>query len=250
MISFNLHPVTKNLILLNVLVYIITLVGAFQNIPIANILSAHYFNSPLFQPYQVVTHMFVHDLSGLGHLGMNMVGIFIFGNRIEALIGGKKFFFLYVISGLGAIALFNTIGCYEISQLKDQLITEGYDMETMNYYFSSRQFDQIFYLDPTNKITLDDYGMMSLSTMAGASGALFGIMGACLILIPNTQLIIPFIPFPVLIKYLCGLYIVAEIYRSFQVTDDNIAHLAHVGGAIAGIIVIWYWRKFDKKNFY
>ena len=86
--------------------------------------------------------------------------------------------------------------------------------------------------------------------MAGASGALFGVMAAFAILFPNTELYLFFIPFPIKAKYLIGGYILFEIYNSIYQPDDHIAHLAHVGGAIVGTAFVLYWRRFDKQNFY
>ncbi len=86
--------------------------------------------------------------------------------------------------------------------------------------------------------------------MAGASGAIFGLLAGFAILFPNTQLMLLFPPIPVKAKWLIGGYLAFEIYSSIYRSNDSIAHLAHVGGAIVGIIMVLYWRKFDKSNFY
>ena len=133
--SLNLNPVTKNLLILNILVYITTIIANQKGMPLAYNLSAHYFNSPLFEPFQIVTHMFVHDLGSIRHIFMNMFILFVFGNHLESIWGAKKFFFVYIASGLGALLLYAGIGTYEIMQLKAQLTSVGYSIQDIQYPF-------------------------------------------------------------------------------------------------------------------
>jgi membrane associated rhomboid family serine protease len=104
-------------------------------------------------------------------------------------------------------------------------------------------------IEPSIFQQLENYISLSLTPMIGASGAVFGVMAAFAILFPNTEFMLYF-AIPVKAKYLVSAYFVFELYQSFNAPGDNVAHLAHVGGAIVGAILILIWRRNDKKNFY
>lgn len=247
----NIPPVTKNLLLLNVIVFIALLVGVqMGNNSLPFYVSTHYFNSPNFEPYQIISHMFVHSMSDPFHIIFNMLLLVMFGGHLERIWGAKRYFIFYFACGIGALVLYNSIGMIEIHNLKNQLIAEGYNIDTLNYYISEQNFREITYMPNSPKETLDQYILMCMSSMAGASGAIFGLLAGFAILFPNTQLMLLFPPIPVKAKYLIGGYLAFEIYSSIYRSGDSIAHLAHVGGAIVGIIMVLYWRKFDKQNFY
>ena len=123
MFSFlnTIPQVTKNILILNVLFFIATLVFESKGISLVNTLGAHYINSPRFEPYQVITHFFMH--AGIWHLFMNMYLFVILGSYLERLWGEKRFFIFYVASAMGAFILYNSIGMYELMQVKKQKIT-------------------------------------------------------------------------------------------------------------------------------
>lgn len=248
----NIPVVTKNLLIINILVYIITIVFAQKsgNAELANQLSAHYFNSSNFEPYQMVSHMFVHSLSDFFHIIFNMFLLVMFGSHLERIWGAKRYFIFYFACGLGALALYNTIGVIEISKLKNELISAGYQIDTLDFYIAEGEPNKIKILSEVTYKTVEEYYLMSISSMAGASGAIFGLLAGFAILFPNTELMLLFPPIPIKAKYLIGGYLAFEIYNSYNQPNDNIAHLAHVGGAVVGIIMVLFWRKFDKKNFY
>lgn len=266
----NLPPVTLNLLLINILFFIVAQVLVSQGSwDFVNSLSAHYFNSPLFQPFQVVTHMFMHSLSDIMHIVFNMLLLVMFGAHLERLWGAKRFFIFYIACGLGAYLLYSSIGVYEIMQLKDQLSAAGIDPDYINMAIEEANGGSFFSGDIFNQ-TLDEgvkanmlpenaermaneivrYTQLSISSMVGASGALFGVLGAFAILFPNTDLYLYFIPIPIKAKYLIGGYIAYEVYNSINMPADSVAHLAHVGGAIVGIAMVLIQRKKDRKSFW
>jgi membrane associated rhomboid family serine protease len=263
MFSFlnNIPQVTKNILLINVMLSIVTFILGSQNIDLGRDLGAYYMNSPLFRPYQIVTHFFMHDGSSIMHLFMNMYLLVILGSYLERLWGPKKYFVLYIISALGAFALYNAMGMYQISELRnsftgvldinriDSIMNNSQSMEEIvtevNNYLHTLSGQQVI---DTN--LLQKYISFCSTPMVGASGAVFGVMAAFAILFPNTEFMLYF-AIPVKAKFLVGAYFLFELYLSFNGTPgDNVAHLAHVGGAIAGAIMILYWRKTDKKNFW
>jgi membrane associated rhomboid family serine protease len=244
----NTPPVTKNLLLINVSLYVLSLVMMSKGIDLTSYLGAHYFNSPLFQPYQVVTHMFMHSLNDFTHILFNMLLLVMFGSHLERLWGPKRFFIFYFASGLGAFVLYNTLGFWELMELKTELIRMGNSMDiinskTVNLYFSEVEIS-------TMTPELRKYIELSYSNMVGASGALFGVLAGFAVLFPNTQLMLLFPPIPIRAKYLVGAYLLFEIYNSIYMAHDQVAHLAHVGGAIVGITLVLVWRKKDRENFW
>ena len=258
MFSFlnNIPQVTKNILILNILFFVLKYLFQSKGIDLDSLLGAHYINSPLFQPYQVVTHFFMH--ADFFHIFFNMWLFVMLGGFLERLWGPKRFFIFYIASALGAFALYNIIGFYQINELKSQL-TSVVDMEYINHILRSsstntvindlNEYVRTLPIEPSLFQQLENYISLSLTPMIGASGAVFGVMAAFAILFPNTEFMLYF-AIPVKAKYLVGAYFVFELYQSFNAPGDNVAHLAHVGGAIVGAILILIWRKNDKKNFY
>lgn len=251
----NIPQVTKNLLLLNITVFIVALILAQQGNDYTGLLGAHYINSPLFEPFQMITYMFMHSLNDFLHIVFNMLLLVMFGAHLERLWGPKRFFLFYFACGIGAFALYNAIGVWEIMELKRQITSLGYDVSTMDNILVNN-----FPADATSALeqemmskggadVVNKYFRMIQTPMVGASGALFGILAGFGVLFPNTQLMLLFPPIPIKAKYLIGAYLVFEVYNSFY-ANDQIAHLAHVGGAIVGIILVLYWRKTDRSNFY
>jgi len=252
MFSFltNIPQVTKNLLLLNIMLYIVSIILAQNGFDLGQYLGAHYFNSALFQPYQVITHMFMHSMHSIMHILFNMLLLVMFGAHLERLWVPKRFFIFYLASGFGAFVLYNSIGVWELMGLKNSLYTMGYDLDVLNHKITNGYLEEIEIMQPYHRETLQRYYELTVSSMVGASGALFGVLAGFAVLFPNTQLMLLFPPIPIKAKYLIGAYLLFEIYSSITGPKDNIAHLAHVGGAIVGIALVLFWRKTDKKNFY
>lgn len=246
----NIPPVTKNLLLLNVMFYIVSIVLAQNGMDISRTLGSHYFNSFLFEPYQIVTHMFMHSITDFFHILFNMILLIMFGGHLERIWGSKRYFLFYIACGLGAIVLYNSIGMLQIHELKNALVADGYDLRILNNQLASGNFDSIQIHSMESQDLLQNYLNLSFSTMVGASGAIFGLLAGFAMLFPNTELMLLFPPIPIKAKYLIGGYLVFEVYSSIYRSGDQIAHLAHVGGAVVGIIIILIWRKRDRSNFY
>jgi len=251
----NIPQVTKNILLLNITLFIVVLILAQQGNDYTGLLGAHYINSPLFQPFQMITYMFMHSLNDFLHIIFNMLLLVMFGAHLERLWGPKRFFLFYFACGIGAFALYNAIGVWEIMELKRQLVSMGYDISTMdNILINNFPLDETANLEREmmNKggdDIVNKYFRMIQTPMVGASGALFGVLAAFGVLFPNTQLMLIFPPIPIKAKYLIGAYFIFEVYNSFN-SNDQIAHLAHVGGAIVGVVLVLIWRKTDRSNFY
>ena len=218
----------KQLIIINVIFY-------FGSQFIGNlgydILALHYYENEKFLISQFITHMFMHGSPS--HILFNMFGLWMFGSPLEQMWGRQKFLFFYISCGLGA-ALLQMLGYYSQIQNLYQVI------ELNNLSISDPQLILNFMSerDYSNAITAFN------SVMVGASGAIYGVLVAFAFSFPNSKLMLLFLPFPIKAKFFVPLLILIDLFfgiSSFSV--GPIAHFAHVGGAIIGLIMVLYWRK-------
>ncbi len=214
-------PTVRNLLIANVLIYFIgdnlpeeVFYGnlAFFDPFLAN--SPEPLN-PNFKPWQIISHMFLH--SGTPHLFSNMFGLFMFGPALETYMGSKKFFTYYVLCGIGAVILQGAFNYYEMSQLI---------------------------------VDSPPYLAAAKSRMVGASGAIFGILGAFGFLFPNIEMMLLFFPFPIKAKYFVALYGLYELVQGAAGFENGIAHFAHLGGLITGLILLKFLNFQKQKGLY
>lgn len=220
-----------------------------------DLFSLHYPANEKFQFWQLITHMFMHG--GTTHIFLNMFVLFMFGSHLEFSIGQKKFLFLYFSAGFGAAGLqllFLYIGYQDAFQTLLNAGISPQQIQESQTLFSESQSFYIFDGVPreVSENLISNYG----SKMVGASGAVFGVMAAFAVLYPNLPLYLMFIPIPIKAKYLIGAYFAFDLYSAATGTTiigpSNIAHWAHVGGAILGFIMMWYWKKnsFNQNRWY
>lgn len=166
--------------------------------------------SDFFRPYQIVSHMFMH--ADFGHLFFNMFALFMFGPPLESLWGPKRFLFFYLFTGFGALALYNLVRYVELLQIAG---------------------------DP-------GYWMIN-TPMLGASGAVFGLLAGFGMKFPDARLMLIFPPIPMKAKYFVMIYAGVELFLGLSPFSTGVAHFAHVGGALFGALIIWYWQKNPKR---
>lgn len=264
----DIPPVVKNLIIINVLMLLATwVVSNVFGVQLSQILGLHYFKSDYFQPYQIVTHIFMHG--GLMHLFFNMFALWMFGRVLESVWGSKRFFIYYIITGIGAALLHTFVIHLQISGILNDvqafLNTPSPDAFAIlvkkhfpEYYTQvySKLLDG-WYSNPDATIyatraqqfinELLDF-KMNIPTV-GASGAVFGVLLAFGMLFPNTQLMLLFPPIPIKAKWLVIIYGGLELWLGLTQPGSNIAHFAHLGGMLFGFILIKYWNR-KRSNFY
>ncbi len=218
-------PIVLNLIIINALVFLAqSASGDMDQLNRVNDLFAlHHYKSTEFRPYQLVTHMFMHG--GLFHLLFNMLALWMFGAMIERIWGPKRFLIFYLVCGLGAALA--------------QLGSYTYDYWQIDHSaLSADLYDQY-------------QTALRLNCTVGASGAIMGVLAAFGYLFPNTKLFIMPIPFPVKAKWAIIGIIALDVFGGISRTpNDNIAHFAHVGGALIGFLIVLYWNKTNKQTFY
>ncbi len=231
----NMPPVTKNLLVINILFFISTYALA-KVIDLNALFAAYYPLSPAFRPWQIITYMFMHG--GLTHILFNMFALYSFGPMLEYTLGSKKFFNYYFITGIGAYVLYMVVQAVQIHTLTGAFSIPHPGIEAS--YFN--------YGGPENAQKL--YGFMNFP-MLGASGAIFGILVGFAMLFPNLEMMIMFIPVPIKAKYVVIGYIAIELFSGIgRFAGDNVAHFAHLGGALFGFLLIKLWGIKRPNNFY
>lgn len=259
-------PMVKNILIINVVVFFIQ---AIFSLPLSRIAGLYVIFADNFQPYQVVTYMWIHG--GFGHILGNMFAVFIFGPMLETVWGSKRFLTFYLICGIGAGVLYGTIDLIEKLPIKNDReafledpTPEKFELYILDYKVSPRnsemlaEFSDKFYGSPNSdsyiaqskQFVNDIFEIHTEIPMVGASGAVFGILMAFGMLFPNTQLFLLFPPIPVKAKYLVLFYGLYELYSEFsRMPGDNVAHLAHLGGMLIAFILLKLWQK-DSRKFY
>ncbi|WP_159522293.1 rhomboid family intramembrane serine protease [Sunxiuqinia indica] len=237
----SIPPVVKNLIIINVLMLLATYILSMRGINFSGILGLHYIASPKFEPYQIVTHMFMHG--GFTHLLFNMFALWMFGRILESVWGPKRFFIYYFATGLGAAVLHTFVNWIEYQSVVSQMTPEKIDLVMQNGGDIWMQGKN--YTDPLmGKLNL----LLNVPTV-GASGAVFGVLLGFGMLFPNTQLMLLFPPIPIKAKYFVIGYGLIELYLGLSRPGSNVAHFAHLGGMLFGYLLIRYWNK-NSNNFY
>lgn len=231
-----LPPVVKNLIIINALMFLATISFSVTfNIDLRSSLGLHYFSSELFEPYQLITYMFMHG--SFGHLFFNMFAVWMFGSAIENAWGPKRFLVYYLLTGIGASLLHYAVVYFEISQL-EAIMSE----DAISYV---RAHGAALIENHKNFVDPDMASLNGLynTSLVGASGSLFGILLAFGMLFPNALLFMLFLPIPIKAKYFVALYGAMELFSGLQNNPgDNVAHFAHLGGMLFGFILIRYWK--------
>lgn len=259
-------PVVKNILLINVGIF---LIQSLLNLPLSSWFGLRVVFAEDFAPYQFLTYMWIHG--GFGHLLGNMFAVFIFGPLLEQVWGSKRFMTFYLITGIGAAAIYGGVDFIEKYQIKQD--SEAYlqnpNPEAFSLFIMDHKsgfqverlanFADDYYDSPDNREFIDQsksivktmYEQSVNIPMVGASGAVFGILMAFAMLFPNMQLMLLFPPIPIRAKYLVFFYAMFEIYSEINRTaGDNVAHLAHIGGMlIAFILLKFFWHKTNQRYY-
>lgn len=231
-------PIVKNLIIINVLVFVaqialpqFNITERIQLYPIMpekllQILKQspvpYYPEGFSFQPYQIATHMFSHG--GFAHILFNMFALYTFGRVLESVWGPKRFLLFYLVCGVGAAALHLIMQYFRCEQLLQALLAQSPNVKNLSG---------------------------AIAPAVGASGAIMGLFVAFGYLFPNSELYMMFIPVPIKAKWAVLIFAGIDLFGGFSnISGDNVAHFAHLGGALTGFILVLIWNKTGKKRFY
>ena len=212
-------PVVKNLIMINVLMYLITAITGnfmYENFAL------FYFKSPFFKPYQLVTHMFMHG--GFTHILFNMYTLFIFGCVLERVWGSQKFLFYYFVTGIGAALLHMGVMYLQL---------RGYIADFNAGDMFAQSGIQSILVTPT----------------VGASGAIYGLLLAYGMLFPDNIMQLIFPPVALKAKWFVIIFGALELLLGLSGRGGDVAHFAHLGGMIFGFFLILYWKKNNRMYY-
>ncbi|MFA8434053.1 MAG: rhomboid family intramembrane serine protease [Marinifilaceae bacterium] len=264
----SIPPVVKNLIIINVLFLLGRFViGDTFGVDLDHILGLHFFKSEYFRPHQIITHMFMHG--GIMHLLFNMYALYLFGRVLENVWGPKRFLTYYLVTGLGAAALHTFVGWLDYSSMMKEAVafSNTPSPELLSHFINEHvgrpapwvlEFLDHWADNPDSAASINQALQMVNQVITesiniptvGASGAVFGVLLAFGMLFPNTELMLLFPPIPIKAKYFVIIYGLLELFLGVQnLSGDNVAHFAHLGGMLFGFILIKYWNK-NSRNFY
>jgi len=227
----------KHLIIINIIVFV---VPQLLQLDLTNIFALHYTENPHFSLWQYVTHLFMHG--SFMHIAFNMYALWAFGAPLEQMWGKNKFLFFYFSAGIGAGLIYTLANYYQFSTVYDQLIQLGVSANEIQQILNTGSYDSAL-IDIPNKDMSSFYSVYH-SPAVGASGAVYGILVAFGLAFPNAKLALIFFPVPIAAKYFIPVLILGDVF--FGVTSysvGNIAHFAHIGGALIGFIIAWYWKR-------
>jgi len=264
--------VVKNLLIINVLFFLATMLFGEQEM--YNLLALHYPTSELFKPLQLVTHFFMHG--GFMHIAFNMFALVMFGSALESMWGPKRFLFFYFACAFGSAALHMSYTWWEMNELTNTIqafshqpsielfrsFTENTPLNTLTNAAGTVTGDSMAAdilrdmrkgLNPENidgaKNMMDSWYNINVNIpMLGASGAIYGLLLGFGMKFPNVELMLIFLPIPIKAKFFIPALMLIELFLGFnQFSWDNMAHFAHLGGALMGFLLILYWNKFGTQ---
>ncbi len=230
----------KQLIIINIIFFIGTqLVGDVAY----KFLSLYYPENPNFRFWQPLTHMFMHG--NFMHIFFNMFALYSFGVTLEQFWGSKKFLFFYISCGLGSALIHIASNYYFFHEGLNALVAEGINKNEIIQILGQEKFSSQWQeiLVGSN---FESFISAFVTPAVGASGAIYGILVAFAYMFPDAELMMMFIPVPIKAKYFVPAIVGLDLFSGvtgFSVFGGGIAHFAHVGGAIVGFLMMWYWKK-------
>lgn len=218
-----LPVVTKNLLAINIIMFLAMLVAERYGIDLNNWLGLHLFIADDFKPFQLITYMFMHG--DFRHILFNMFALWMFGRVLEQVWGAKRFLIYYIVAGLGA----------------------GVIQEVVQYAYYSMELSMYSGVSLGGEIVVPMSEYLNRWVTVGASGAVYALLLAFAMTFPNERLFVFPIPMPIKAKYFVIFYGVLELLLGLNPNmGDNVAHFAHLGGMLFGLGLIIYWRKTGK----
>ncbi|WP_372474384.1 rhomboid family intramembrane serine protease [Capnocytophaga sp. ARDL2] len=249
MMNIQLTPIVKQLLIANIIFFI----GSFLVPAAQSLFALYYFENPNFQIWQPLTSMFMHG--GITHILFNMFALVSFGTFLEYVFGGKRFLAFYILSGLGASILHLVVNYYQVHQAVDLLVLNGFS-KTEIYELLNKGMYNTGWMTVLSQEKLNALNMAFHTPAVGASGAIYGLLVAFAFMAPNAGLSLLFIPVPIKAKYFVPGLLLIDLYLGVTGGgaifggSTGIAHFAHLGGALAGFVLMMNFRKrqFDQNR--
>lgn len=268
----NITPTVKQLLIINIIFYI-----GSQLVPVSYDLFALYYpENDNFKVWQLITHMFMHaSWPNFMHILFNMFALYSFGSALEHFWGGRKFVFFYISCGLGAAILHMGVNYLELQHMLQEVDRLDLSVNTLHQILNATIADQHTYrpdlFELELKSILQNVGKLNMlnqesfsslfnaavnvqTPVVGASGAIYGLLVAFAFMFPNAELALMFIPVPIKAKYFVPVILGIDLFLGlkgqsiFGAGSTGIAHFAHIGGALTGFVMMWYWKKNQFNN--
>ena len=237
----NVTETVKQLIIINILFFVGTLLVSG---PAYQYLALFFPENPDFKAWQPITYMFMHG--GFMHILFNMFALFSFGSALEQFWGSKKFLFFYISCGLGSALVHTGVNYFHFQEGLDALISNGFSKSEIITLLNEGRIDTRWQ-EVITVTQFQNFTSAYVGTAVGASGAIYGIIVAFAFMFPNAELGLMFIPIPIKAKYFVPGLVLVDLYLGISGKSifggGGVAHFAHVGGALFGFLIVWYWKK-------
>lgn len=229
----------KHLIIINVIVFI---APQLLQLDFTNMLALHFPKNEHFGIWQYVTHMFMHG--SFAHILFNMYGLWAFGTPLEQMWGKKKFLFFYFSAGLGAGIIYTLVNYYQFNGIYELFVNAGLNPSEILTILEKGSTSDIRVVNAITQDQFDKITMLYNTPAVGASGAVYGVLVAFGLYFKDAKLALIFFPVPIAAKYFIPLMILGDLFFGMtKYSVGNIAHFAHVGGALIGFLIAYYWKK-------
>ncbi len=234
----------KHLIIINIIIFV---APQLLKLDLTNILALHFPKNENFGFWQYVTHMFMHG--SFAHILFNMYGLWAFGTPLEQMWGRNKFLFFYFSAGIGAGLIYSMVNYYQFINYYEVLIGNGLKPNDIYRILNTGTYTDYVDMITLSKENLTEFYSLFHNPAVGASGAVYGVLVAFGMYFKEAKLALIFFPVPIAAKYFIPLILMGDLF--FGVTKysvGNIAHFAHIGGAIIGFILAYYWKNNQFKR--
>jgi len=237
----------KHLLIINILFFVATSLYGEQ---MYQLFSLWFPENENWQLYQIVSHMFMHG--GFMHILFNMYALWAFGSPLERMWGMKKFLFFYFSAGLGAALIHTGVNYYYFNQGVEAIVNSGINETQLLEIIREGKYSPEWY-KTASQSTINNFLSAFNTPAVGASGAIYGILVAFGMMFPNSELFLIFLPVPIKAKYFIPVLVGLDLFSGvtgFSIFGSGIAHFAHVGGALFGFLMMWYWKRtqFNKNR--
>jgi len=246
----NITPMVKQLLIINIIFYIGSQVLGQS---VYDLFSLHYFENQQFKVWQPLTYMFMHaGFPNIMHILFNMFALYSFGSALETFWGSNKFLFFYISCGLGAALLHLGVNYFQFHQGFDALIAAGFDKAEIIVLLNESKINSNWQ-DSIGNVGVDKFAGAFIIPAVGASGAIYGLLVAFAYMFPNAQLGLLFIPIPIKAKYFVPGILAVDLFLGLKGEaifggGSGIAHFAHIGGALSGFLMMYYWKRTQFDN--
>lgn len=203
-----------------------------------------------FRIWQFVTNIFMHG--GFAHIFFNMYALWAFGSPLEKIWGSKKFYIFFFLAGIGAAVIYTLINYFQFNNIYQELVAAGASPDDIASLLETGQYNPSW-IQTVSEERMQDFRNFYRIPVVGASGAIYGVLVAFGILFPNAKLFLIFLPVPIPAKYFIPVLIGLDLFSGvtgFSIFGGGIAHFGHVGGAIIGFLLMWYWRSKEKPKYH